>query len=528
MNNFRLLEKKFIVGIDVGFSSIKLIQLARREARLTLIKTLLLEISHSTDPLFREKERLEILRSLVKEFDANQTKFIVAFNCGQTAMRVITVPAMPKAEMKEAIRYEAKSYFPFPIEDCAFDFEVIGEIQEKGVKKNQVMVAASPRKTVDEIVALFKKAGVTPFSLIPIPCALQKLAVSTRRPGNQIECLIDIGAKHTELIIVRGKDLIFSRKVPIAGDDFTTSITGVLVSDRGRTGLSLEEAEKIKCEIGIPASGEEKMIADKISTSQILSMLHSPLEQLVGEVDRCFGYYREETGGEEVKSIVLFGRGAELKGFTHSLSEEWGIPVKLGNPLEGLRLEAQLVSPDEGFAPYAIALGAALSQGNGINLLPPEIKEEIQRTFIRATVQSVSVAVVLILAFIYIGMRIQLGNFQKRISVAQLERESLQFELKNVAEQSIVHSVLADEPYWDDIFKELGNIIPSTIYLTSLEMQNHMIRMKGTVISTNREGILSDFMRNLEGGLFKNVKLVTRREKPDKSATEFELETGWD
>lgn len=504
----------------MGHSSIKLVQLAKREAGLTLIKTQLKEITPSN--------KLDVLKELLKEFDPKQTKIIAAFNCSETALRVITVPVMPKVELKAAIQHEAKNYFPFPIEDCAFDFEIIGEVQDKGIKKNRVMVAASPKKTIDEILALFKKAGVTPFSLMPVSCALQKLAVSTRPSRGQIECLIDIGGKHSELIIVRSKELIFSRKVPIAGDDFTAALTGVLVSERGRTALSLPEAEQIKREIGIPRPDEEKIIGGKISTSQILSMLHSPLEQFAGEINRCFDYYREETGGAIVKSIVLFGRGAELKGLANSLSEEWGIPVQLGNPLEGLRLEAQLIRPDEGFAPYAAALGTALSQGSGINLLPVEIKEEIQRAVKRATVQSISIAVVLTLAFFYIGMRIQLGNFQKRISVAQFERESLRHELERVAEQSVVHSVLGDEPYWDDLFKELSNVIPSTIYLNNLEMRNQIITMKGTIVSTDREGILSDFIRDLEAGLFKNVKLVTRREKPDRSATEFTLEAGWD
>ena len=528
LNSLKLLEKKFIVGIDLGFSSIKLVQLAKRENGLALIRTHLKELTHSEDALLRDKERLDVLRELLKEFDKNQTKFIVAFNCGQTALRVITVPTMPKAEMREAIRYEAKNYFHFPIEDCAFDFEILDEIQEKGIKKCRVIVAVSPRKTVDEIVALFKKVGVTPFSLTSTSCALQKLAALTRRPSNQIECLIDMGGKYTELIIVRGKDLIFSRKVPIGGHDFTLCMTGVLASDRGRTALNLEEAEKIKREIGIPESGEEVMIAGKITTAQILSTLHSPLEQLIGEINRCFDYYREETGGEMVSSIVLLGRGAKLKGLSHSLAEQWGIPTKPGNPLEGLRLDVQLVSLDEGFAPYAAALGAALSQGKGINLLPPEIKDEIQRTIKRATIQSISVALALILAFVYIGMQIQLGNFKKRISVTQLERESLRLELENVAQQSVIHSVLADEPYWDDIFKELSNIIPSTVYLDALEMQNQILTMKGTITSTDREGILSDFMRDLEQGLFKNVKLVTSREKSDKSVTEFKLEAELD
>jgi Tfp pilus assembly PilM family ATPase len=95
-----------------------------------------------------------------------------------------------------------------------------------------------------------------------------------------------------------------------------------LVSDKGKIKLSLEEAERIKREVGIPPEGESKMIDDKILTTQLLSMIRSPLEQLVNEIDRCFDYYREESGGGKIDSLMLFGGGALLKGLQQFLVQK--------------------------------------------------------------------------------------------------------------------------------------------------------------------------------------------------------------
>jgi hypothetical protein len=369
-----------------------------------------------------------------------------------------------------------------------------------------------------------ERAGISPVSLIPVPLALQRLAEVPYAKEGRILCFIDIGALHTELVILKGKNLIFSHKIPIAGRDFTRAMTGVLVSDRGRTGLTLEEAEKIKQEIGIPSEAEAKIINDKISTAQILSMLRAPLEQLVNEIERCLDYYREESGGGQIESLVLFGRGASLGGLTQFLSSELGIEVKLGNSLEGLKVEPNAI-PERGKISYslAVAIGAALSEARGINLLPPELKEETKRMFKRTTFEVTASVVILVLAFIYIGMRIKLSNYQKRVTVAKLELSSMEPQLK----QARVFSLLADEPYWEDIFKELSNLVPSDVYITNLSMGGKVITLKGIAPSEQGQEYISNFILALEKGIFKNVKLVTTREIKGKTTKQEFALTCW-
>jgi len=537
-----IFKKDFIVGLDIGASSIKFVQFKKREDGLHLMKADLREIKHiETDVLFG-KEIAPLLKNLFKGIDARKSKVIVCINCAKTAIKSVTVPYMPRGELSEGIRLEAKNYFSFPIEDALIDFEIVGEVMEKGIRKYQVLIATSPKKTVNEHLSLLEKIGIRPASFIPPAYALQKLVEAFLSKEDKIQCFVDIGSRYTELAIFsaegarlpdgqgsasggKGKNLIFSRKIPVAGSNFTKVMTDALVSDRGRTELSFDEAEKIKQNIGIPSEDETRVIDEKISTTQIFAMLRTPLEQLVGEIDRCFDYYREEISGGKVDSLVLLGQGAFLKGLAGFLSKELGIEVRLGIPFEALKLKSGTMSFKAEDSPrLALAIGAGLSEGKGINLLPPEIKEERKRTFKRTTFEAVTIGAILILAFIYIGMKIQLNNFQKRISVARMEYSSLKPQLSQVEAQSL----LTDEPYWEDIFKELSIIIPADIYLTEFSMQNKTIIMKGVVVSREREESLSNFILALGKGLFKNVKLVTTKEIREKSANEFELICGID
>ncbi len=521
-------KKDYIVGLDIGSSSIKLAQFIKKDSNLHLVKACLEEIAYTGDEASREKEILAILKKLLRGIDIKKSNFIVGINCPKTAIRRVTAPYMPKGELRDGIRLEAKNYFPFPIDEALLDFEILGDVVEKGVKKYQMVVATTPRKTVDEYLSLLKKAGIKPISFVPIPYTLQKLAQALYSKEDKTNCLIETGNHYTELVIFKGRNLLFSRKIPVAGGDFTKAMTEILVSDRGRTELSLEEAETIKREVGIPAEDVSKVIDDKISTTQILSMIRVPLEQLASEIDRCFDYYREETGGGRIDSLILLGGGAELRGISKFLSEGLGIEVKAGNPLDGLKIESVAIDDSElvhkcGVYRLAPAIGAALSKGNGINLLPPEIKDVTKRTLKRTTVEVIAVSVILILTFVYIGMRIQLSNSQKRIVAARMELSNLQPQLKKIAEQNLSNSILADEPYWEDVFKELSNITPVGVYLTELSMENKALKMKGIIFSEKREEALSDFIFALEKGTFKNVKLVTTKEIKGEMANEYEL-----
>ena len=524
LEKVRLFRKASVIGLDIGASSIKVAQFDQRKEGLVLSRLDLKEIAPTNDPALKERETLSALKELLQGIRLKQASFIVSFNGPEVGVRVLTVPPMPQAELIEAVKLESKNYFPFPLEDALIDIEICGEVVEKGVRKHRVALAVAPRKKVEEVLALLKKLGIQPVSLIPVPCAFKKLVEASDFKQTGTRCFVDLGGEQTELAIFKGRELVFSRKLPVTGNDFSRAMTGALVSDRGRIELEWEEAEKIKREEGIPSVQESRMIQDKVSTSQILSMLHSPLEHLVSEIERCFHYYREETGGEPVDSVVLFGGGALLKGLASFLSEELGLEVRLGNPLEGLRVQPQIVSPEQGLPPFVTALGTAFSLGKGINLLPPEIKEEVQRAVRRATVESLAVSAILLLAFLYIGLRLQRVNIEKRIAVAKWELESLGFSLEKVEQQNLVEQVLANEPYWEEVFKELSHLSPEDIYLTGLETREKKIYLKGVVTSKDKESVLSGFILGLEQGIFRNVKLVQAKETTDKSTSEFELE----
>ncbi len=516
-----------VVGLDLGSSSIKLVQLVNRGEGWKLVRAVLREIGQSGDSSREEKERVTALHELFRGIPLKKSRVIVTLNSPETDIKIFTVPPMPKQELKEALSFEAKQKFLFPIENSVIDFEE--EPASKSDKKHRVLIASCPQKTVNEVLSLLKQASIKPASLLPSARSVQNL-VSASSGAEALRSALEIGHAQSELLIFNKNQLVFCRKIPLGGRDFTRSMLGVFASDRGKVELTWEEAEVLKRNAGLPSEGTVGMVNEKISSSQLYSMLRSPLEQLANEIERCVDYYHEETGGgeERLRALILFGSGAYLKGLVAFLSQALDLEVKLGNPLEGIDMEAQIVIPEQGFSHFASALGAALSLGRGLNLLPPEIKEETKRTLHRATIQSFLAGAVLILVFIYTGLNIQLINLEKRISTAQMEIGSLQFDLGEVEKQRAAQAVSAEEPAWEDVFKELSNRIPSGVALTefNVDRESKKIVLQGLIRAPEREAVLSSLIQNLEDGIFNGMKLIKVEEKPDQKESQFVLE-GW-
>ena len=518
-----LFKKEYVIGLDIGSTSIKMAQFKESEGGLSLVKADLKKLAAYSDDAHFENEAVIALKHLLKGVNTNSSRVIVSINCPSTAIKKIVAPYMPKAELKDGIALEAKSYFPFSIENSMLDFEVMGDIVDKGIRKYDLLVAVCPINTVQKNLSILKQAGVRPSSFVTSSYALGKAAEYTNKK-DQSGCFVDIGAAHTELIIYKGNGLVFTRKIPICGNDFTRSMTGALVSDKGRTQLTFDEAERIKKDIGIPSDNDTRVIDGRIPAIQILSMLRAPAENLANEINRCLDYYREESRGSRVDKIVLYGGGSGLTRLTGFISDILGMPVEIGDSLEGLKTEKDAVSErDKKSHTLELAIGAGLSNAKGINLLPAEMKDQAQRTVKRGTAEVIVTAIVVVSALLLVGMNIKIDNFKKRIQVAKMELASLNPQLEEIEAKRVTDMALVNEPYWEDVFWELGSLIPDEISIDSMKLENNTITMKGVVTSEDGQQMLGDFIMSLEKGLFNNVKLIESKKLADGYRLGFEL-----
>ena len=486
-----------VIGLDIGASSVKLAYFVKKDGVMRLAKLGLAD----PDP--------SAIKKLVQGLAGRGTPaVIVSVNCPKTLVKTITVPIMPREELAEAIRLEGKNYFPFPIQDMLLDFEIAGEVMDKGIKKYQVIAAVSPKETVARYLSVLDEASIKPAALVPAASALRNLVAVLNDGSTDAFACLDMGAIQAELTVFKGKDLVFSRKIPVTGGEFSRKLTGELVSERGKIKLSLAEAEMIKRKAGISRAQESPETGSALSAAQIHSLFMAPLEQLVNEIDRCFDYLREGSG-TAVRSLVLLGAGSSLKGLPGFLAERLGIEVKLGLGLEALPADPDVLRGQEGSQyQFAFAIGAALSGESAIDLLPPEVKAQAHLADWRTAARVISVAMIVGVAFLYAAMKSQSGSIDNKIAAGREQLDSLRPALQAAFSRNLEETVSSGEPYWEDLFKELSNALPGTVRLTRLSFQDGIIRLEGKVIAKDGTDQLQNFIHTLEEGMFKDVKSI--------------------
>lgn len=376
------------IAIDIGSQTIKWLSL-----RMTSKGPFLTGFGIKEIPLHREQSPhiplVETLKDLVKEAPFRLKRSRLTVHGEGFHLLRLTLPSMPKSELAEAIRWELKGKFSFPLETSHVDFYVIEEFTEEGVKKVDLMAIVCPVHLIDETLSIAREADLKPEHVTLVPLALWN-AWERQKRGETDEgvVLIDVGAARTRICFLKKGLLQFYREVIPGGLDMTKAVAEGL--DSGISSESLmEEAEEIKRTLGAridleeegelvsasPSDGSETQ-EERWSGSQLRSAsfrMRPLLEKLAGEIHRSIDYFQSHSGDTRVKEVLLSGGGARMKHLATFLEEELNLPVSILNPLSNIPFDPQGVQASrihEWGPQFTVAFGSVLAPQVEIELLP--------------------------------------------------------------------------------------------------------------------------------------------------------------
>src|SRR4030042_2092627 len=160
-----------IIGLDIGSHSIKLVGL-----KMTSKGPFLTRIGMKEIPPGGDKEDIntfsETLKTLLEEMGLKTKKVNLVVSGSGVHIKRISIPSLPRAELKEAVRWEIKDHLPFPVETAQIDFNILNEYGEDNVKKLDLITVACPKNLIDRTLSIVKGAGLEPVHLDVGPFAL--------------------------------------------------------------------------------------------------------------------------------------------------------------------------------------------------------------------------------------------------------------------------------------------------------------------------------------------------------------------
>ena len=340
---------KSMVGVDIGSSSVKAVELQGRNGDFQLISLGFesLQPDSVVDGQIMELNSVShAIGNIFNEHKIKTTKVAAGVNGHSVIVKNIVLPQMSQEELQESFAWHAEEHIPFDISDVNLDYHVTGRTQEA----IHVLMAACKRDKVANLKQAIQLAGKQPALIDVDAFALQNCYELNYQPRpGEIVALLNIGASTTNINILNGSRSVFTRDASFGGNQYTSLLQKEL-------GLSFEQAEQVKRGMPLPAG------SDNVETAPILETVS---DILALEIQKTMDFYRAtvEDGDSAVQKILVSGGGSKLRGLMEFLSRQFDVPVEIFDPFRKIKVDARGFDPEymrEIVPEMAIAVGLAL------------------------------------------------------------------------------------------------------------------------------------------------------------------------
>ncbi len=510
------MKKKRVLGIDLRYCAVKVAEL-RKTAKGPLLENFgTAEIDSSLLDKHPDKEtaQAKALAQLLAKNKIKAREAVVVISGSSVVIKKLSLPQMPHAEIVAALKLQISKFITFPISEAVFDFYSLSPTSSTEKKSINYIVAVAKKDLIEQVLQVAKKAKIKVISISMVPLALEQAFSPVLK--NEVTSLVYMGKNSTNISIFKNKELEFNREVRLGGESITRAMTGVVFSDKGNIELNRESAEKLKRSYGIPLDLEAYSKETNIPADKLAAMIRPALEKIEAEILRSFDYY-----GSPVGYMVLTGGSSKTGHILEALSEAVKVKAEKGVPALASRVKS------EELPLLSTAIGAALDEGNKINLLPNEIKNK-WKVLLQNICFNPRNIIAFFVAFLilfygaqlyqYISVKSDLDLIQEKLEVAKPKLQRLQLL------QQRLHGAALSTGTSDFIklLDELDKIMPSKISLSALDYN----KKKGTLIIAGvSSSSISDFTLKLkQSALIKEVELTNFGESSkDKGSFAFEL-----
>jgi type IV pilus assembly protein PilM len=342
-------KNKNLVGLDIGSSSVKAVELQGKLGSLVL--TSLAHEALQPDSVVDGQimELNSVSQTIANVFQSNQiktTRVAAGVSGSSVIVKNIIVPPMTEQELEESIDWHAEEHIPFDIADVSLDYQVVGSTPDS----LHVLMAACKRDFIANIKQAIQLAGKQPAVIDVDAFALQNCYEVNYEPqASQTVALLNIGASTMNINIVQGTRSVFTRDVSVGGNQYTSLLQKEL-------GLTFDQAEAVKRGGALPSEADGRDLPQVLeSISDILAL----------EIQKTFDFYRatSDEGEGGVQKIFVSGGGSKLPGLADFLTSRFELPVEHFDPFRRIKIDARRYDAEylkEIIPEMAVAVGLAL------------------------------------------------------------------------------------------------------------------------------------------------------------------------
>ncbi len=337
-----------LVGVDIGASSIKVVQLKEKRRKLEAIRYGFAPLPPQTvvdGHVLNSSLVTEALARLFHDNKIRERDVAISVYGQSVIVRKITVPLMSAKELQQQINWEAEQHIPFDIKLMSIDYEVLKMRPEAG--QMDLLLVAAKRDEVNDFAAILRNAKLRPI-VVDVNAFTMQNAFERQIgfPNQETIALVNIGAAVTTVDVVSQGIGTFTREIGVAGASITDEI-------RKQCNISFDEAEAFKC-------AHER---SPTMPNEVPSIILQGCVALAAELKRALDFYIATSGETGISKIHICGGSAYLAPLGPAIEQHTNVPVALFDPLIGVDIDGKFadeVDMRSRAAQLVVAMGLSL------------------------------------------------------------------------------------------------------------------------------------------------------------------------
>ena len=344
-----LRRSKAVVGLDIGSSAIKVVELKVASKALKVAAFAIEPVPADAIVDGAILDAGAVADAIRRAFQAAgiRTREVVASLSGNAVIvKKINLPVMSEAELHESIYWEAEQYIPFDIQDVNLDYQIMDPGTGPDSRGSmEVLLVAAKKEKIADYTGVISQAGRTPVVVDVDAFALQNAYEANYGVDPAaIVVLLNAGASAVNINIVHGEHSLFTRDISIGGNTYT---------------------EAVQKELNLPFAGAEtlkrQVPVDGVAFEDARPVLRGVTESVLLEVQKTFDFFKATASADRIDRIIVSGGSSRVEGFRAALADCFGTTVELFDPFRKIAFDPGKFGVDDiedvaTIAPVAIGL----------------------------------------------------------------------------------------------------------------------------------------------------------------------------
>ncbi len=452
-------SSKKLLAIDWDAKDLRLVLVRPRTDGVDLLKAISVPIPR--DVVMDDAESLgAFVREAVRQAKVRAKRAVLSIPRDQVVLNTLSLPPSPEEDLPSIVQFQIAKELPFAADQATIDFAVCGTFDPK--ESCSVLVAAVRNEQLGFFRNVAAEAGLT-LERIGLRPHANLLAVLAKAPGLQDKSLlvVEVGPRMTEIDIIRGGAVAFSRAASVMLPEFDGRQAGQIQDSR----------------IQLPALEDRE--SDEATRKAV--------SELMVEVVRSFEAYRATEPGASVDQIIVCGATDLEKELAEALASRFAAQAALYMPDRALDLTPQRAKELRGFsAALGLALGHSSHGPSHFDFLHP--KKPVSRRAVR--MKKLPAAILAAVLLIAAGVTAHLKIIQPLVDEMEpLEAAVNKMKPKEKPIRAFAKQVKAldkwgeSEQYWPEVLVSLTNEFPpeEEAFITHLDFETKRPRKKSDI-----------------------------------------------